>query len=252
MAARAGWHESKTSRIEHGKKRPTESDLTAWAHACGTPELLPELIAELRAVDSAWLDWRRAEKTGLTHLNVAVRELYERTRIYRSYCQDVIPGLLQTAAYTTSTLSAIRDNREVPVDDVTDAVAERMARQHILYEGDHRFVFILEVAALTYRRGGPEVMIGQLGFLLKAMALPSVSLAVIPSHIERAGRWPVENFYIFDDVQANVELVSGFLTITQPREIAMYMQTFARFHEIAVFGRQARGIIEAAIDSLQQ
>ncbi|SEG88524.1 hypothetical protein SAMN05444920_106257 [Nonomuraea solani] len=202
-------------------------------------------------MDSAWLDWRRAEKTGLTHLNVAVRELYERTRLYRSYCQDVVPGLLQTAGYTTATLAAIRDGRKVPVDDVADAVAERMARQHILYEGNHRFVFILEAAALTYRRGGPEVMIGQLGYLLEAMALPSVSLALIPPDAERAGRWPVENFYIFDDAQANVELVSGFLTITQPREIEMYTETFMRFHEIAVFGRDARALIKQAMDAFE-
>ncbi|WP_371784986.1 helix-turn-helix domain-containing protein [Streptosporangium subroseum] len=251
LAALAGWHEAKTSRIEHGKKQPSESDIAVWAQVCGVPGLLPELIAELRAVDSAWLDWRRGEKTGLVHLNVAVRELYKRTKLYRSYCQDVIPGLLQTAGYTTATLSAIRDGRRVPVDDVAEAVAERMARQHILYEGDHRFMFILEAAALSYQRGGPEVMIGQLGYLLEAMALPSVSLAVIPPDVERVGRWPVENFYIFDDVQANVELVSGFLTITQPREIAMYAETFTRLHEIAVFGRQARTLIKAAMDSLE-
>ncbi|MFI9553406.1 DUF5753 domain-containing protein [Nonomuraea endophytica] len=251
LAALAGWHEAKTSRIEHAKKQPSEGDLAAWARACGVPGLLPELIAELRAVDSAWLDWRRAEKTGLTHLNVAVLELYERTKLYRSYCQDVIPGLLQTAGYTTATLAAIRDGRNVPVDDVAEAVAERMARQHILYEGNHRFVFVLEAAALTYRRGGREVMIGQLGYLLEAMSLPSVSLAVIPPDAERAGRWPVENFYIFDDVQANVELVSGFLTITQPREIAMYAETFARLHEVAVLGRPARALIKAAMDALE-
>ncbi|WP_103958179.1 DUF5753 domain-containing protein [Nonomuraea solani] len=251
LAALAGWHEAKTSRIENAKKQPSESDLAAWVQACGVPGLLPELVAELRAVDSAWLDWRRAEKTGLTHLNVAVRELYERTRLYRSYCQDVVPGLLQTAGYTTATLAAIRDGRKVPVDDVADAVAERMARQHILYEGNHRFVFILEAAALTYRRGGPEVMIGQLGYLLEAMALPSVSLALIPPDAERAGRWPVENFYIFDDAQANVELVSGFLTITQPREIEMYTETFMRFHEIAVFGRDARALIKQAMDAFE-
>ncbi|SDH09052.1 Helix-turn-helix domain-containing protein [Sinosporangium album] len=251
LAAKAGWHEAKTSRIEHGKKQPSEPDLAAWVQACGVPGQLAELIAELRAVDSAWLDWRRAEKAGLTRLNVAVRELYERTTLYRSYCQDVIPGLLQTTGYTTATLEAIRSTRRVAVDDVADAVAERMARQHILYEGNHRFVFILEAAALKYRRGGQEVMIGQLGHLLEAMSLPSVSLGVIPPDVERAGRWPVESFYVFDNAQANVELVSGFLTITQPREIAMYVEAFMRLHEIAVFGRSARVLIKAAMDALE-
>src|SRR5437868_13829483 len=86
LAALAGWHEAKTSRIEHGEKQPSEEDITIWAQVCGVPGLLPDLIAELRAVDSAWLDWRRAESSGLTRLNLAVRELYERTTTYRSYC----------------------------------------------------------------------------------------------------------------------------------------------------------------------
>ncbi|MCW2938824.1 MAG: transcriptional regulator, family [Actinomycetia bacterium] len=64
-----------------------------------------------------------------------------------------MPGLLQTAEYTRSVLTAIRDRRGVAVDDVEAAVAERMARQHILYEGDHRFGFVLEAAALRYRIG---------------------------------------------------------------------------------------------------
>ncbi|MGP3912874.1 helix-turn-helix domain-containing protein [Nonomuraea sp. 10N515B] len=246
LSAAAGWHEAKTSRIEHGKKQPSESDIATWAHVCGVPRLVPELVAELRAVDLAWLDWRRAEKTGLAHLNVAVRELYERTRLYRSYCQDVIPGLLQTEAYTTATLSAIRDGRRVPVDDVADAVAERMARQHILRAPGHRFVFILEAAALSYRRGGPGVMAEQLSHLLEAMSLPSVVLGIIPPDVERAGRWPVENFYMFDDEQANVELVSGFLTIRQPREVTLYAETFVGLYDAAVFGRQARALIERA------
>ena len=42
-----------------------------------------------------------------------------------------------------------------------------------------------------------------------------------------------------------MELVSGHLTITQPREIAMYAQTFARLAEIAVYGAQTRELLSA-------
>jgi len=47
-----------------------------------------------------------------------------------------------------------------------------------------------------------------------------------------------------------VELVSGWLTLTQPREIAMYGKTFSELSEIAVRGAQARALITAAIDAL--
>lgn len=250
LSAAAGWHEAKTSRIEHAKQQPTEADLRAWCYVCSAPKLIPDLIAELRAVNSMWLDWRRAEQTGLKHLNASVRDLYERTRHYRSYCQSMIPGLLQSPEYTTAVLTSLRDRRQVPVDDVAATVAERMDRQHILYEGDHRFAFVLEEAALRYQVGGPAVLAGQLSHLCDVMQLPAVSLGIIPSIVDRTSRWPVEDFYIFDNAQANVELVSGFLTITQPREIAMYAESFAALAKLAVFGSDARRLIQRALAEL--
>lgn len=37
-------------------------------------------------------------------------------------------------------------------------------------------------------------MVGRLGYLLSAMALPSVSIGIIPQNSDRSGRWPVEGF----------------------------------------------------------
>jgi hypothetical protein len=36
----------------------------------------------------------------------------------------------------------------------------------------------------------------------------------IPKHIDHSVTWPVEMFFVFDDAQVNVELVSGFLSVT--------------------------------------
>lgn len=250
LATAAGWHEAKTSKIEHGKQQPSETDLRAWCAVCSAPELLPELIAELRSVDSMWLDWRRAERSGLRHLNASVRDLYERTRQYRSYCQTMVPGLLQTADYTTAVLTSIRDRRRVAIDDIDATLAERMDRQRILTQRRHTFAFVLEEAALRYQLGGPAVLARQLRHLLDVMQLASVSLGVIPTDIDRSSRWPVEDFYIFDGAQANVELVSGFLTITHPREIAMYAETFTALSKLAVYGSTARALIKTSLADL--
>ncbi|GAA3594929.1 helix-turn-helix transcriptional regulator [Kribbella ginsengisoli] len=250
LSSAAGWHEAKTSRIEHAKQQPSEADLRAWCYVCSAPKLIAELVGELRAVNSMWLDWRRAEQAGLAQLNASVRDIYERTKQYRSYCQSMIPGLLQTSEYTTAVLASLRDRRQVPVDDVAVAVAERMDRQHILYEGDHKFAFVLEVATLRYQVGGPEILAQQLRHLLDVMRLPSVSLGFIPTTVDRTPRWPVEDFYIFDNKQANVELVSGFLTITNPREIGMYAETFTALTKLAVYGPRARNLIAEALREL--
>ena len=93
-------------------------------------------------------------------------------------------------------------------------------------------------------------MAGPLGHLLTVSSLPTVSLGIIPLDADRSGMWPVESFFIFDDVQVNVELVTGFLTITQPREIAMYEKGFAELAGIAVHGKQARARIAAAISAV--
>ncbi len=61
---------------------------------------------------------------------------------------------------------------------------------------------------------------------------------------------PVEGFWIFDTAQVNVELISGYLTITQPREVAMYADTFAELADSAVYGVKARALIRTAMDSL--
>jgi hypothetical protein len=147
-------------------------------------------------------------------------------------------------------LTTLRNRRRIETDDVAATVAERMARQHILYEGDHRFSLVLEESALRMRVGGRHVLAGQLRHLLAVMGLPSMSLGVIPAMADRA-LWPVEMFFMFDDAQVNVELVSGFLTIRQPREIAMYARNFSELTSLAVYGERARALIGQALAEVE-
>lgn len=43
-----------------------------------------------------------------------------------------------------------------------------------------------------------------------------------------------------------MELVSGYLTITQPSEIKLYAETFSDLAELAVYGAAARELITSA------
>ncbi|MFI8853320.1 helix-turn-helix transcriptional regulator [Streptomyces sp. 891-h] len=249
LAARAGWHESKCSRIEHGRTAPADDDLRIWARLCGAEDQVADLIATVRNIEGAYVEWRRMERSGLKRAQESVLPLWERTRNFRAYSSWLIPGPFQTRAYVESLLSAIRDRRAVP-DDVAAAVQVRVHKQRILHEGRHRFAVVLEESTLRHRIGGAETMSGQLGHLLALATLPNISLGVIPMDADRSALWPVEDFWIFDDTQVNVELVSAFLTITQPNEVRAYDETFARMVELAVYGAQARGLITRAIDSL--
>jgi hypothetical protein len=83
-----------------------------------------------------------------------------------------------------------------------------------------------------------------------AGGLPSVSLGIIPFDADRSLMWPVEGFWIFDDEQVAVELVSGHPRVTQPSEIAMYPDVFAAPAQQAVYGAPARAPITSAIAAL--
>ncbi|MGY4740883.1 DUF5753 domain-containing protein [Streptomyces sp. ATMOS53] len=249
LAALAGWHESKCSRLESGARSPSEADLQAWALHCGVPHLTVELVTTLRGIDGMHVEWRRMERAGLRRAQESVLPLWERTRRFRIYSSWLIPGPVQTGPYIEALLQAIRDRRQL-VDDVEEAVRVRLAKQHVVHEGDHSFAIVLEEAALHHRIGGPDVMTGQLGHLLTAASYPSVSLGIIPLTADRSRVWPVEGFFLYDAEAVNVELVSAHLTVRQTHEIDQYAQTFTALSELAVHGSAARQLITSAIDSL--
>ncbi len=147
-------------------------------------------------------------------------------------------GLLQTYRYTEDVLRGVQ-RRRVAVDDVAEAVAVRMERQYVLYEGHRRFAFLQEEPVLRNALGSAETQREQLDHLLMVSSLPHVSIGVVPTQLGRP-RMPVEGFWIFDKAQLNVELVSGYLTLTQPGEIKAYADTFLMLADTAVYGARAR------------
>jgi transcriptional regulator with XRE-family HTH domain len=251
LANLMGRHSSKISRIEHGATAPTVDDIRTWCESCDAVDQLPELVETLNAAEGMWIEWRRMERTGLRLAQQSVRPLYDRTRQFRTYSPGLIPGIVQTPTYTRAILAAITRRRRLP-DDVDSAVAVRTDRQRLLYEGDHRFAVLVEESALLAGVGGPDVMAGQLGFLITVSSLPRVSLGIVPFRPDRDAAWPVEGFWMFDDEQVQVELVSGHLTLTRPHEVAMYGQVFSELTELAVFGRTARALITSALDRLDE
>ncbi|ROO52221.1 hypothetical protein EDC02_7135 [Micromonospora sp. Llam0] len=182
-----------------------------------------------------------------SHHSKRAAPIYERTRRFRFYCPSLLPGIVQTESHTDTILRAIMRRRAIP-DDIDEAVAVRMQRQRYL-RGDRRYSIIVEESALRCGIGSADVWSGQLGHLLRVSTLPSVSLGVIPFGVGREAAWPVESFYMFDDAEVNVELVAGYLTVTQPREIGLYAQAFSELAALAVFGARARNLISEAVEA---
>jgi transcriptional regulator with XRE-family HTH domain len=184
LAELCGWHESKVSRIEHARTAPSADDLRLWCQRCRASAETDDLLAFLRSVEDMFVEWRRMERTGLKRAQEAILPLWERTRIFRAYSGWLIPGVVQTPAYTKAILRAIATRRGLP-DDTDEAADVRADRLRLLREGDHRFFVVMEESLLRTVIGGTDVMAGQLGHLITVASLPSVSLGIIPTGLER-------------------------------------------------------------------
>ncbi|WHM38069.1 helix-turn-helix transcriptional regulator [Streptomyces sp. BPTC-684] len=249
VAASTGWYPSKVSRLENAVTPPSDDDIRAWCRACAAEEQAVDLIAAARSADNMYVEWRRVQRTGLRRLQESYIPLYERTRVFRTYCCNVVPGVLQTHAYATALMRSISRFHDTP-DDVGEAVEARLDRSaRVVREGDHRFALILEESVLRHRVGDAETMAGQLGYLLAAMAFPSVSLGVIPFSAERR-MWMIETFTVYDEELAEAELLTARVNVTAPAEVRQYLKAFGEFSRLAVYGADARALITSAVDAL--
>lgn len=245
VAEAVGCHFSKVSRIEHGAQTPTEQYLRSLCRACSADDQLADLIASVRVIESMYVEWRRQTRAGMRRLMLSPVPLYERTRLFRIYEHNIIPGLFQTADYATAMLKYFIDFLETP-NDLEEAIRARMERQRILYTGDRRFVVVLEERAMRAQVGSIDTMAGQLDRLLAVMSLQRVSLGIIPAHMPRTV-FASLGFWIFDQTTVEIETPTAGLQVTQPREMRLYARMFEQLQQLAVYGAAARAIIGEAL-----
>jgi transcriptional regulator with XRE-family HTH domain len=97
----------------------------------------------------------------------------------RTYQVQFVPGLLQTEDYARGVV--LLEHADDPADEIARRVTLRMTRQKLLTGPDvPEFWAVMDDAALRRPIGGPEVMRGQLRYLIEVAELPNVTLQVIP------------------------------------------------------------------------
>jgi hypothetical protein len=175
------YHPAAISRVETGKRPPTES----FAGQCDRvfPERngwFREFFEESRGWMAlpAWLrDWTSHEQS---------------TRVLRDWCPSVVTGLLQTEEYARE-VSAMTPC--VAEDEVNARVAARLARQQrvLLREEPPAAWFLLDHFALLRQVGTPDVMAAQMRHLTALSSLPHVTIQVVPgtAHAGLAGGFTV-------------------------------------------------------------
>ncbi|ASQ95207.1 helix-turn-helix transcriptional regulator [Streptomyces sp. 11-1-2] len=250
LANRCGWHHSKTSRIENAITGPTANDIRQWCAATGAQSQAQDIIVQSVSAESMYREWRHQIRRGLTELQENTGKLFRTTNRFRVYSSTLVPGLLQTEGYATSVLSAAAHFRELPVDDGAEAARARVDRSRVIHDPGRRFALLIEESVLHCQIADIDAMAAQLGYLLTAGAIPTVSLGIIPAAARLRCQWPRETFHVYDDKLVSVEMVSARVRINQPSEITLYVKAFEELRSMAVYGAEARALILKAIEAL--
>jgi len=246
LAAQAlEWSEPKLWRIETGQTTLRSLDVEAMCRVYGaTAEVTQGLMVLARETRAAgW--WHPHDEVIPDWLDLYLGLEEAASRLQR-YDPELVPGLLQTAAYAREVIMA--DQPDAGAEEVTRRMQARLARQALLVRvtAPLSAEVLLGEAALCRPVGGPQVMAGQLNELADAALLPNVTIRVVPlrAGLHRgvlAGPFVILRFPVNGDGQESeppVVYVPGFtgaLYLEKPAEIQ-------RYHEVYT------GIVAAALD----
>lgn len=179
-----GWSQSKISRIEGAKTKPSERDIARMLDLYGIDSAIRGALENL-AKDAWrrgwWTDYRDVFRGSYVALEDDAAGISE-------WSPQLIPGLLQTEAYARAVIRA-----SLRADDavVQRRVMARMTRTALLGRTSPpapELAVVIDEAALRRPIGGREVMRDQHHALLAAARRSNVTLQVMPYDVgEHAG-----------------------------------------------------------------
>jgi transcriptional regulator with XRE-family HTH domain len=244
LAKLLGVSQSKVSRVENGRTVPSVADVQAWARACGAPtETVEALMERAEAVLTEARTWRKEHASGLRVKQEQIGQLEADTRVIRLFQDTVVPGLLQTAEYARRVFEFTNPSGQ---QDVAAGLAARLERQQVLFDETKRFEFLIYEAALRWPVASPAAMLGQLDRIGSLLDLPNVEIGLIPLGGPATTLLP-SGFCVFgddpEDILVTVETLTAELHIRDAQDVGVYLETFARLREVALFDADARALL---------
>ena len=182
---------------------------------------------------------------------VDLAALESKVRTIREYQPAMVPGILQTPAYTRDMLSipggAVLTG--ATPSSIESLVAERVKRQEVLYQpGRHIQVVLGEPALWTYF-DTIDTLRGQLDRLVTLSGLASVELGVLRI-AQPSPAMPLSGFSIHDEDVVFVETLTGEQRLEDPSEVLAYLKMFDLLREAAATGPEAIALIQNALAQL--
>jgi hypothetical protein len=185
--------------------------------------------------------------------SAAVADLEAQADSFAHFSALLVPGLLQTEAYTRDVLSAVR--RDATPD--LRRLRLRTHRQAML--ADQKlppYHVVLDEAVLRRTFGGPQAMRAQLDHLIDGATLPNVTLQVLPftagAHPGVDGDFTIYMYEAASDPDVvYLETAVGEAYVEDPDQTKLYRWIFDQLRELALDPQKSLEMLKAVRDQLQ-
>lgn len=224
---------------------PTVEQARSLARAYGADDATSaELVRRARVAREGVKDKRLVIQRGDTlAMQQRWRRLERDSELVRAYQPAMVLGVLQTAAYAAVVLRRPVDSAEV---------RDRMLRHDRLLAGPKPMQVLIQTeGALRFTVGSAAVMSEQVAALLAASERPHVRLGVIPA--DRAvDRVTTNAFHLYDHGTAVLGVEVAAAVLTDAADLSHFEALFAALERMAVFGDEARALLERIGDDFRR
>ena len=183
----------------------------------------------------------------------------ERMHTYES---ELVPGLLQTEAYTRIITTGVPD---IDPAEVERRVQVRMGRQLGLTRvvDPPRYSVVLNEGILYRPIGGRQVMADQLAHLAEIGRRPNVSIKIVPQEIGYHRGVTCAPFVLMEFPQRDSghlneppivysENLTGALYLDKPHELVAYKRVLANIHGVALDEDRSRSLLLSVEKELRE
>ncbi|WP_062216562.1 helix-turn-helix transcriptional regulator [Streptomyces sp. NBRC 109706] len=248
--------QSKISRLENGRRSISPRDVR---DLCGVYD-----VEDAKLVESLMQMAKESRQQGWWH---AFAELSPSYSVYigletdasslRVYEPQVVPGLLQTAAYAAAVISGALP--EVGQEEVRSRVQVRMRRQERVWEdrAPLRLWAVVDESVLRRAIGGAATMADQLRRLEESSRLPHVTLQVMPfsagAHPGVNGQYTILEFSeAADSTVVYLEGGTSDLYLEKPHDVQHYSIMYEHLRAQAYSPEQTRSFILQLADEFEE
>lgn len=240
-----GWHRTKVHRLERGEwKRLREADVRGLAEYYGVDDerRVDALVAlvEVASAKGWWSQYKDVLGPG-SYVSLEAQATH-----LRFYSGMLIPGLLQTPAYSEAIMRAGRVQDEAELRRRLEA---RSARKSLLGgKGSPHVQVIIDQAALNKRIGSAATMAEQLLHLTRLHQDEAIEIGIVTdehgAHVALTGQFVILDFPgAHSDSTVFIDNAHNGIFLEEEEEVSDYNGVFQITWSICLQGAEAHGFL---------